>query len=517
MATEEQTNALQAQATVSSSISIVSSATVTYYLLQEKGWFGGDNGHFDADPHRVRTMNLVLILSVIDMLASSHWLMGELGDTSDAFCDYQGFMIQWWALAGIVWNGCMANSLYNWLVLKKTPEQLARHVYYHVALTVGGCGIVAVVLLGLDHYAFANLWCWISADYNAERFYCFYFILFLTWAYNGFVFISVANAAKDATGNREAQKKLQTKLKLFIGAFVLSWFFGGVNRTLQFFDSSHFIILYLHVFFVPLQGFFNALIYGGLFEEDSPLRLQIKFFFYKYCHPPSDKRNERLSQTEGALLTSRRGSFQSETVFDKEASIYTVTFNLGEANLDEVRPLGAWLPRGHDVYIVCLQECMCLQELREAIQEHLGGPEKFSAFHNEIGSTNKRLGFHGYIALMVFARTEDVESGAFAPLQSLRDNVKQGANLGVYTASNKGSVAFPFGYHDSTFAVMGCHLASDNKGKSRFSQRNKNTYRMLGKSVLTDVDTGLDANLLFHHTICLGDMNFRNPNPNLNP
>lgn len=35
--------------------------------------------------------------------------------------------------------------------------------------------------------------------------------------------------------------------------------------------------------------------------------------------------------------------------------------------------LGAWIPQGYDVYVVGLQECLCMEELQAAIHKHLGG------------------------------------------------------------------------------------------------------------------------------------------------
>eukprot|EP00968_Pinguiococcus_pyrenoidosus_P002574 scaffold145_cov261-Pinguiococcus_pyrenoidosus.AAC.2 len=128
ISTMSEAAALHGQAKASSILSILSSGVVIYWLLDERGFFDVFRGRdriIDSDPHRLRMTTLILVLSLIDIVASFHWMLGPVGDTSKPFCDYQGFMIQWFALGGIVWNVCMAHNLYNWLVLNRTPKQLS--------------------------------------------------------------------------------------------------------------------------------------------------------------------------------------------------------------------------------------------------------------------------------------------------------------------------------------------------------------------------------------------------------
>ncbi len=121
--------------------------------------------------------------------------------------------------------------------------------------------------------------------------------------------------------------------------------------------------------------------------------------------------------------------------------------------------LGAWIPHGYDVYVVGLQECLCMEELQAAIHKHLGGascmirdssvdiqssshstlltstpphihkptpgPKRYTIFTQAIGSTQTTLGFHGMIALAVWARTDEVKSGCFVPYEGANATVNQ--------------------------------------------------------------------------------------------
>ena len=60
-----------------------------------------------------------------------------------------------------------------------------------------------------------------------------------------------------------------------------------------------------------------------------------------------------------------------------------------------------------------------------------------------IGSTNTKLGFHGYIVLLAFVPEELVQSGVFTEVRAGKGNVNRGKSLGVTRASNKGAVVVP--------------------------------------------------------------------------
>ena len=49
--------------------------------------------------------------------------------------------------------------------------------------------------------------------------------------------------------------------------------------------------------------------------------------------------------------------------------------------------VAAWVPLGHDVYVIGVQECLALDELRRAIHARLGGDGAYRMYTAEIGST----------------------------------------------------------------------------------------------------------------------------------
>lgn len=64
-------------------------------------------------------------------------------------------------------------------------------------------------------------------------------------------------------------------------------------------------------------------------------------------------------------------------------------------------------------------------------------------------------------------------------------------------------------FHGTTIAFVGCHLASDKKGRSNLDARLRDTQAMLeGMELAYDV-LGFELTLCCHHVVLLGDLNYR--------
>lgn len=136
---------------------------------------------------------------------------------------------------------------------------------------------------------------------------------------------------------------------------------------------------------------------------------------------------------------------------------------------------------------------------RRALHEHLGGAGAYQMFQSEVAPATL---LYGSIALTVFARAADVASGAFAAVGAETSAVRNGVNLVVGKAGNKGMTGLSFRYHDATLAFVTCHYASDSAGKKRLRQRNLDAHRTLREIRLTD-DEGFHVAAQHHHTVGL--------------
>lgn len=364
----------------------------------------------------------------------------------------------------------------------------------------------------------ANLWCWIDADsitHQALRLALFYVPVMFAGVYqwqklssSAGAIVTKADGRPSSTGQSDlslAQLALRNKLRTYSVVFVLSWVFGLLNRIVQLaYGHNVFILDLLEAIFVPLQGAFNACAYAGVLDDDSELVQWAQQFSFGAMFFPK-KRAEAARRQSYAAQSSVQAAISSYE--PKEFSIFSTTLNAGEAPLEG--DVSKWIVKGHDVYIIGMQECTDVESFRDIIHTHLGGLKEYRMYRTEIGSNNTSLGFHGYIALTVFLRSEDVVKGHVAVSESSQQTMATGANLLVTTAANKGGVGIPIQIHDTSLGVLTAHLPSDSKGVSKLKKRNGSACTILRELRLTPEDVGFDLHMQHDHVLFMGDLNYR--------
>ncbi|TMW56669.1 hypothetical protein Poli38472_006679 [Pythium oligandrum] len=295
----------------------------------------------------------------------------------------------------------------------------------------------------------------------------------------------------------------------------------------------------------------------GSFSAHTPV-----FSHMRDSRRTSTKRPHAGSGSSGSTLLERTsivfGSHSRHRSKDKKASsqqvprsrslgIFVSTFNMGESNVLESE-LVEWIPIGHEIYVIGVQECMNLGDLQTKILHHLiaNTQQKYVYYSREIGKRATALGYHGYIALTVFVLEEAVLNGRFEmphrrTLSKHAQEVYRGKSLLVFgRASNKGAVGLSFRYGNTSFAFVTCHLASDSSGKkisfrgkptdpatdrddgptnapseatkvppSKMERRNQDAMEILQQLYLDEEDYGFGFPLLHHHSFVLGDLNYR--------
>jgi hypothetical protein len=438
----------------------------------------------------------------------------------------QALLIQWFSVVAILWAVLMAYQMRQWIVAKRHPKRIESAMRSYIVVIIIASFILAIALLGSGVYGDANLWCWITPEYAAVRFALFDSILFGSWAVIGYYLweVSVAIHMRLAHSSINArvlelvagQTSMQRKLILYVSIFVIVWFFAIFNRLLEWgTGESHIVTAVIQAIALSLQGFWNAiaftdalgfLSYIGINSNTDNLVLN------KDIKPTSELR-EVLIDAPKFDPTSRRHTGQvpspvkrSQT---KQYSIFVTTLNLGEASLASMLPdLPLWILKGHDVYAVGVQECLDINGVSDAILSHLGR-DQYCLYRVSIGSGNTTLGYHGFIALMLYVRQSDLKSGTIVPTMPSSSMMATGADLIVTTAQNKGAVGLPLQIHDTNITFVTCHLPSDSKGASKLTKRNASAHAILRGLALAPEDVGFDLHLQHDHVFVFGDMNYR--------
>eukprot|EP01034_Spumella_vulgaris_P036848 gene36848-45459_t len=280
-------------------------------------------------------------------------------------------------------------------------------------------------------------------------------------------------------------------------------------------------LAFLQALVLPLQGFFNALCYGGYLDELQfpwdAIKEKVALVIPHHRHSEDGGRDSKHLVNREVMVDAERGRSGSDKAtklvkgfVPKVYSIFISTFNMGEAPTQSLQAdLKEWVLEGHDIYAIGLQECVDLPGVRSIIMDHLGGPSKYAMFTTEIGSGNTRLGYHGFIALTVYVRVSELREGFIHPTKPASETMATGTDLLITTAQNKGAVGLPFQIHDTNIGFVTCHLPSDSKGASKLSKRNASAHSILKEVTLAPEDLGFDLHLQHDHMFVFGDLNYR--------
>ncbi|GMF43686.1 unnamed protein product [Phytophthora fragariaefolia] len=477
---------------------------------------------------------MVVLLSVLDAGLSFPKMFGNpLAHAPDvtAACNAQAFALHAFGLMSVFWNAAIAHCFYRKIVHRDSEARLKSRFKLYVLLVVVPAVACSVALYAARLFGDATFYCWVES--RSKQFWAFY--LFVVGA---IVYISVIlwvthhRISRDfRDGNLDAHESwalITSKLRIYIAAFIVLWtpstvfrrecrdgvvmaMFEGSVLTWRgvaiallsaVFDdrlgSARFAVAVLMQVTVCTQGLTTAIIYGGLLT---------KLYRIVSCKPSISPVHKLVPSP--SFPTMDTGTDHSLVKhYRQPANIFVSTFNMGEARLTPAQ-LDKWIPLGHDIYVIGLQECLHLANTRSLIRQHLEGgrprpaatgparrASKFHQFNREIGSKNTSLGYHGHIAITVFIKSSDVDSGAFYMPPVVQQEVNVGKSLVLGRASNKGAVGFAFRYYDTSFAFVACHLSSDPKD-------------ILKELHLNLEDVGFEFPLVHHHSFVLGDLNYR--------
>eukprot|EP01119_Soliformovum_irregulare_P016819 TRINITY_DN4921_c0_g1_i1.p1 TRINITY_DN4921_c0_g1~~TRINITY_DN4921_c0_g1_i1.p1 ORF type:complete len:345 (-),score=37.65 TRINITY_DN4921_c0_g1_i1:30-1037(-) len=222
--------------------------------------------------YRQYHLRLILYLIVSDLISSAVSILGNSVRRHQLFgehtCDISAAALEGFQLSSILWMACIAHTV-NRVIRLKDDEVERFEKFYHI--------ICWGVPLGIDIFLWvrglftdAGIWCWIVANPAYYRFIFFYCILWIVFVYNVYVAIMISLSLRRERGSMiygsagpVSSNSIQMTFRWLLIAYFLAWLPGTINRIQNIFSPEPIFWLYaLHAFCVPLQGFFDALIYG---------------------------------------------------------------------------------------------------------------------------------------------------------------------------------------------------------------------------------------------------------------
>eukprot|EP00985_Skeletonema_marinoi_P014671 scaffold7473_cov141-Skeletonema_marinoi.AAC.11 len=207
-----------------------------------------------------------------------------LASGNKATCDAQGFFQQFFGVAPPLYNGSLA--VYYFLIIRYgwkngNPKlKVAEKLLHAVPLLYAT--ITAVIGSALDMYRSSNLWCWVAGQYQVTRMIFLYGPVWLSFIVTSFCMIkiycevraqeaktkkynsSVTSAGRSDLNQRtDHSRRFANQAMFYVLSFWITWLFPTCTRVSQFITggSSPFVFIALFTIFIPLQGFFNVLVY----------------------------------------------------------------------------------------------------------------------------------------------------------------------------------------------------------------------------------------------------------------
>jgi hypothetical protein len=246
----------------------------------------------------------------------------------------------------------MAHNLYKWVVKKEEEKKMKKRFKKYLIASVGFSLFLSILLTGpLDAMGDAGLWCWVDSPHSFYRWPFFYALVLLSWLGTIYFYSRLLKSFQDRTQGAgqslDAQQiyEVQRQIRYYELVFIFTWFWGLVNRLAnEFSPTPVFITSLLHVMFVPLQGFLNSIIRGGIFEK---LRYRV----------PSNASEGEDVEVAGELTNLNGHKRKTSTTVNNRLvnltpkKLFISTFNLGEAGLDStsaehsiIAGIKLWIP-----------------------------------------------------------------------------------------------------------------------------------------------------------------------------
>ncbi len=199
------------------------------------------------------------------------FVIGTFLNHYDSICMIQGVMVQFATLSMTMWSFCIAFTLLEGTVFSRNLLDVRQcEPYFHFISWVVPI-VSAGVAYHFDLYGKAGGWCWIDDYESSERFLYFYLELIVVFVYSIVAQIFVVKYFRkrirrgffnDTSTPDSLASAVSLKLRLFILAFLCSYFVAMIHRILDlFFILSPFWLVVIHTCTVGLSGFFNFAAY----------------------------------------------------------------------------------------------------------------------------------------------------------------------------------------------------------------------------------------------------------------
>eukprot|EP01062_Namystynia_karyoxenos_P041445 TRINITY_DN30210_c0_g1_i1.p1 TRINITY_DN30210_c0_g1~~TRINITY_DN30210_c0_g1_i1.p1 ORF type:complete len:459 (+),score=81.67 TRINITY_DN30210_c0_g1_i1:72-1379(+) len=247
---------------VAASLSLVGSLLIcaTYAILRNR-----------AATHI--NLRLLVWLSASDAFACVVKLFNVQYGAEDSVCDFFGFLETAADLFPVMWTAAMSCALlYTVFRAQRSGRRGDQFIGRYCLVCFGFPLLLALLGLALGIYGrdTSGETCWISNGNSSIRLAFFFVPLWLVIAFNTLAYWAVHRAFKQALDRHShpmatsaAAGSKAHRLKYYPAVLVWTWFFGTVDRILEWGGVHSFPVFLLHSGLGRTQGLWNCLVYGA--------------------------------------------------------------------------------------------------------------------------------------------------------------------------------------------------------------------------------------------------------------
>eukprot|EP00939_MAST-03C_sp_MAST-3C-sp1_P002490 g2490.t1 len=224
---------------------------------------------------KMTTFRLIALMSVSDIFSSISRFVNVSSDADEdgngcdvsTACYVQAGMSQYFETSGFFWVLCISVHIYYLLHVVKgapTSRQRCRMFAAYNAVSWGLPLLLLAVAIATGVLGDAGQWCWISKDHQWARISLYYIFMVGVAAINMVIYVTLTRVFRGRQGFFENHNPLAFRLRLYLLAFVATHFFSIINRLQNIIDPDKpiFLLYLLQSIFEPLNGLWNAGVYG---------------------------------------------------------------------------------------------------------------------------------------------------------------------------------------------------------------------------------------------------------------
>eukprot|EP00002_Diphylleia_rotans_P011841 TRINITY_DN232_c1_g1_i1.p1 TRINITY_DN232_c1_g1~~TRINITY_DN232_c1_g1_i1.p1 ORF type:complete len:291 (-),score=51.88 TRINITY_DN232_c1_g1_i1:404-1276(-) len=218
------------------------------------------------------TSDFLLAISGLISAAALPSLDADLDDMNSTACFIQGVGVFFFKSSSILWTAAISYTVYRMLICLDT--QVHRFEKYFHAMCWGVPFLFIVIFMAADMIGPVELFCYIKTEYFTTAAFCFALIVIGVCVFDVTMYVKIYKGIQDHTDNATEllipskmynayEQKVLKRIMMIVVVFFATYSWMLLYLILIVVETPfNYYLIYLDQTFMPLEGFWNSLVYG---------------------------------------------------------------------------------------------------------------------------------------------------------------------------------------------------------------------------------------------------------------